>query len=77
MTKVIIVISGGCLYQVFSNEPIEYVNIDYDNIDAGDQVPDAFDSEDKIMDEEAMQKFIDKVKENAPINIPKDDSEGH
>ena len=73
MTKVIIVISGGCLLEVFSNEPIEYNLIDYDNIDGGsEEVSEEFISEDKIMDEETMQKFIDKVKENSPKNIPED-----
>jgi hypothetical protein len=77
MTKVIIVISGGCLLSVFSSESIEYNLIDYDNIDGGDEVSEDFISQYKIMDEEAMQKFIDKVKEMASIKVPKDDSEGH
>ena len=74
MTKVIIVISGGCLYQVSSSESIEYLLMDYDTIKTSDDVPEVFQSEDNIMDEEAMQKFIDKVKEMASKKIPKDES---
>jgi len=73
MTKVIIVISGGCLYQVFSNEPIEYVNIDYDNIGGGSPVPEEFVREDKSMTPDDMEMFISKVKLNSSKNIPEDE----
>jgi polyhydroxyalkanoate synthesis regulator protein len=77
MTKVIIVISGGCLLEVFSDEPIEYNLIDYDNIDGGDEVPEEFVREDKSMTPDDMEMFINKVKANSSKNVPEDESEGH
>lgn len=37
MTKLIIEIKGGLLQSVYSNEPIEYILVDHDNIEAGDE----------------------------------------
>ena len=73
MVKVIIVISGGCLSSVFSSEEIEYNLIDYDNIDGGQTVSEEFFNQDKIMNEEAMQKFINKVKEMNSKKVPEDE----
>lgn len=32
MNKVVIEVDGGCLMRVLSNEPMEYILVDYDNI---------------------------------------------
>jgi len=37
--KLILVIKGGVLQSVISNTEIEYVLVDWDNIDAGDDFP--------------------------------------
>jgi hypothetical protein len=39
MTKIIIEVKGGLVTNVISNEHIEYVVVDWDNIEAGDEVP--------------------------------------
>ena len=73
MTKVIIVISGGCLSSVYSDETIEYKLIDYDNIEAGDPIDEDFTLSDRILNSEEMDVFVDKVKEMNSKKVPKDE----
>lgn len=39
MTKVIIEIKGGVLNNVIADGPIEYILVDWDNIEQGDEFP--------------------------------------
>ena len=41
MTKVILVIKGGMLQSVISDSDLQYVLVDLDNIEQGDEYPDA------------------------------------
>lgn len=44
MTKIIVVIKGGMLQSVISNSDLQYVIMDFDNIDQGDTFPEPTDS---------------------------------
>ena len=55
MTKIIIEIKGGVLTNVISNEHIEYVVVDWDNIEAGDEIPDETD----FMDAEFVHNIFE------------------
>jgi len=52
--KILISISGGVLTSIISTEPIDYILIDHDNINAGDEVPDEFIPQDGILSKKEM-----------------------
>ena len=56
MTKIMIEIKGGNLQGVTSTEPIEYLLLDYDNLEAGDSLDITFFEQDGIGTEEDMIK---------------------
>ena len=63
--QIIIVISGGVLQNVISNEPIDYCLIDHDNITAGDEYPDYvtdFVAQDVLMTDIEMCEYMTSLK---------------
>lgn len=41
-TKIILVVEGGIVKNVITDYPVEYIIVDYDNINAGDEFPEDF-----------------------------------
>ena len=42
MVKVILEVEGGIVKNIISTYPLEYVIVDYDNLEAGDEFPEDF-----------------------------------
>lgn len=42
VTKIILEVEGGIVKNVIANFPIEYIIVDYDNLEAGDEFPEDF-----------------------------------
>ena len=60
MNKVMITIRGGVLQSVTCTEPIMYLLVDHDNIEAGDSVDMSdFQREDFLRTEDEMRLYID------------------
>lgn len=55
--KLIIEVEGGVVTKITSEEPVKYVVVDWDNIDAGDDVPDI----DDFRDDSVLTEDIDAV----------------
>lgn len=77
MTKVIIVISGGALKDVYSTEPIELILVDHDNIDAGDDVPTINDifEQTHILSEEEIDKYLTDIRIDNILKLGNEDEE--
>ena len=60
MIKVLITVEGGVIQSVTSTEEIQYLVVDFDNIQAGDDIPtmDKFVHEDFIRDDETMERYL-------------------
>jgi len=65
MIKILIVLSGGNINFVYSTEPIEYVILDHDNIEAGDEVPimeEDLSPQDDIYSERDMMEYLTSIR---------------
>ena len=77
MIKVLITLSGGVIRSVTSTEEIEYLVVDHDNIDDGDDVPtmNDFVREDFIRNTDSMKYYPLNAKGNDNVRITSDDNE--
>jgi len=62
MTKVLIEVSGGCIRNIISNDDIQYLIVDFDNIEAGDEISEDFNFQDVLMSEESMKDYLSKLR---------------
>ena len=49
MIRVILEVEGGIVKNVISTEPLEYIIVDWDNLEAGDEFPEMEDFRDDII----------------------------
>ena len=47
--KIILEVEGGIVKNVISTEPLEYIIVDWDNLEAGDEFPEMEDFRDDII----------------------------
>lgn len=69
MTKIILEVNGGIVTNVIADGPVEYVLVDWDNIEAGDEFPteEDFREADTIVDsiqESLISLRIDNILKN-------------
>lgn len=64
MIKVLITVKGGVVDFVYSTEPIEFVVVDFDNIEHGDEVPTMEEviTSDKVLTEQEMDEYLTTIR---------------